>query len=288
MNKKYALVGFPLSHTLSPEIHHRLFALAGDTTSTYETIELPRGRFSQEKERLLSYDGFNVTIPYKIPILSMLNKLDISAKRYGAVNTVRCGKEKESIGYNTDVDGFLRALKELGGSLSEKVLLLGCGGAGRMMAIETARAKGELTIAVRKSSYERARRTQENILALDDRAKVKIVPLDGIPNENFDLLLNATPVGMYPNSSESPVNIQTLQRVHYLFDAIYNPTPTLLMQQAQSCGVKTAGGMSMLVWQAVAAHEIWSEAHFLADDIEKLVVQMHEYVRTLGENGDKE
>lgn len=285
MNKSYALIGFPLSHTLSPQIHSRLFALSGDKTSSYEIIEIPREHFSQESERLFSYDGLNVTIPYKIPILSMLDKLDISAKRYGAVNTVLCGKGQKRIGYNTDVDGFLRALEELGASLHAKVLLLGCGGVGRMMAIETVRAGGTLTIAVRDSSYEKAHNMQENILTLDNNAKVRIVSIDSIPNESFDLVLNATPVGMFPNGGESPIDSQTLQRVSYLFDTIYNPGQTRLIQQAKTFGVKTAGGMSMLVWQAAAAHEIWNGSSFSTKDINQIVEQMQDYVQTFDKNG---
>lgn len=288
MNKSYALIGFPLSHTLSPQIHSCLFALSGDKTSSYKAIEIPRERFLEESERLFSYDGFNVTIPYKIPILSMLDKLDISAKRYGAVNTVLCGKGQKRIGYNTDVDGFLRALEELGASLHAKVLLLGCGGVGRMMAIETVRAGGALTIAVRDSSYEKAHSMQENILALDNNAKVRIVSIDSIPNESFDLVLNATPVGMFPNSQEIPIDSQTLQRVSYLFDTIYNPGQTRLMQQAKTFGVKTAGGMSMLVWQAAAAHEIWNSCSFSTKDINQIVEQMQDYVQTFDKNGGKE
>jgi shikimate dehydrogenase len=216
---KYGLIGYPLGHSVSPLIHSEIFKITGHA-GEYSLYEMP-----PEKLELPSFlDGFNVTIPHKESIIKFCEKLDESAD-CGAVNCV-----KNRVGYNTDVYGFKKAIETLGADLSSKVCLLGHGGSGKMVAREVKKAGGSLTIA-----------TRENI---------------DILTGNFDLLINSTPVGMFPNVNHSPINFTKIN-AEYVLDLIYNPAETKLLSEARQKGIKAQNGLIMLVWQAIKSHEIW-------------------------------
>ena len=146
--RKFGILGHPLGHSLSPQIHERLFALDGEKTD-YQMYDIPPEELHGKFGFLAELDGFNITIPHKVSIIDFCDRLDEGAQRYRSVNCVRNGAEK--VGYNTDVIGFTKSIAALGASLSSNVLLIGCGGVGRMMAIETALSGGDLTIAALKS-----------------------------------------------------------------------------------------------------------------------------------------
>lgn len=277
MERNFALIGYPLGHTMSPVIHKRLFELSEDFSSRYSVVEIKPEHFRTKAPELFELSGFNVTIPHKLNIIKYLDQLDLSAKRYGAVNVVKCGEQ--NIGYNTDVDGFLRSIESLGTDLSGRVLLLGCGGAGRMMAIETIRRGGELTIAVRNrpESIEKGQNVLANIHMLAEDAKVSLTTLESVSGQ-YDILLNSTPCGMYPHSEEMPVSKQVVEGIPYLFDAVYNPRATELVQTARANGAAATGGMAMLVWQAAVAHEIWDGVTYDPEIIHSLVNEMEDYV----------
>ena len=268
--KRYGILGYPLGHTMSPPIHQALFSLYG-CEADYRIFEVPPEQLASRIPELFSLDGFNITIPHKVDIRGYLDGLEEKARIYGSVNVVKCGAER--IGYNTDVIGFLKSVEQLGATLSSRVLLLGCGGVGRMIAIETALEGGELTIAVRPSGVPLAERVVEEIRSLRPGASVRIVLIDRITGA-YDLLVNATPAGMYPNVDASPVEETVTARISCLFDLIYNPIETKLMRLAKQHGVQVLGGMSMLVWQAAAAHEIWSGASFRQEDIVRITREM--------------
>ncbi len=271
-NRQFAVIGYPLGHTMSPPIHRRLFEMSGREASyTVEEIQpdVFDVRLTQLKKEL---DGFNITIPHKLRVMAQMDVLDETAQRYGAVN---CASWCDGVwtGYNTDVVGFTRAVESMGASLSSRVLLLGCGGAGRMMAIETALRGGALTIATREKDAPRVQACLEDIRRLSPGAQVDTVLLDAVEG-SYDLILNATPAGMYPHTSDAPIGEETVRRGKYLFDAVYNPSQTRLMQMAEKNGLTVLGGMSMLVWQAVAAHEIWDGASYEPGDIAAVVDEM--------------
>ncbi|MBQ2581630.1 MAG: shikimate dehydrogenase [Ruminococcus sp.] len=276
MSRKYALIGDKLGHTLSPPIHKRLFELKGREFS-YELLEIDPSELDAKKTQLRELSGYNVTIPHKPAIIAQLDKLDDSAQRYGAVNCVdnKCGV---SVGYNTDCDGFLRSVKSSGGKLSGSTLLLGAGGVGRMMAIETALAGGKLTMAVLEDFKPQAEKVRADILEKVPDADVRIVGFDAIPDEHFDTLINATPVGMYPKCDACAVGDDVIARADFVFDAIYNPKETLLIQKAKALGKTAVGGMAMLVWQAVSAHEIWDGDSYADEDVQAIIDEMYERV----------
>lgn len=275
MNHCYALIGCPLGHSMSPQIHKRLFELA-EINARYELKEIKPEELKNSYDYLDSLTGFNITIPHKIPIIDYCDELSEGAKRYGSVNCIK-NENGKKIGYNTDVLGFVKSIEQLGASLGSRVCLLGCGGVGRMMAIEAAHQGAELTMAVRSEDISVAEGIKSEIESSLPQSKVKVILLREMSG-GYDLVINATPVGMYPKTEFSPLTKEQLKGVKYLFDAIYNPTETLLSKYAKESGIKVLTGMAMLVLQAVAAHEIWNGSVYEQKDIEALISEMEKQV----------
>lgn len=271
--EKYAILGYPLKHTMSPPIHKRLFELEGKTAE-YEICEYPPDTLAEKAGYLNSLGGYNITIPFKLDIIKYLDGLDESAKRYNSVNCV-VNRGGENIGYNTDCYGFLRSLEAGGASLNGRVLQIGCGGVGRMIAAEAALHGADLTIVALPEFIKGAEDTAAEVSKLNTDAKIRVITHDKISGE-FDLLINASPVGMFPKTEECPVTEQVVKSCGSVFEVIYNPNVTRLMKIAEDNGIKTIGGMAMLVWQAVVAHEIWSGAKYKDEDIEKIIADMRE------------
>ena len=189
----------------------------------------------------------------------------------------------KAIGFNTDCKGFLRSVTENGGKLSGRVLQAGCGGVGRMMAIEAVCSGADLVVCVRNGSegkvqpvidYREAHLDDENVAV----SKITVVHADEISG-HFDLLMNSTSVGMFPNVDACPVPDDAIKNSDMIFDVIYNPRDTQLIRKAEKFGKKAVGGMAMLVWQAVVAHEIWNGSEFEFSDIAKLISEMEELMK---------
>ncbi|MDD3193662.1 MAG: shikimate dehydrogenase [Oscillospiraceae bacterium] len=270
--KRFAILGYPLGHTMSPPIHQRLFELSGQQAE-YEVLQTPPEQFGGLWPYLRQLDGFNITIPYKQQIIPFCARLDETAQRYGAVNVVDC--RDGGTGYNTDCVGFLHSLEGI--PLSGEVLIAGAGGVGRMFAIEAARQGAAVTLAVRPSGLEKARHLQaEMAQAVPNAAPVRVTTLESLPEQNgrYRWLINATPVGMYPNVEDLPLDPAVLPRCENLFEAIYNPVQTKLMRLARQAGCHVIGGMAMLVWQAVQAHQNWYGAAYRDEDIAALIREM--------------
>jgi shikimate dehydrogenase len=273
--QKFGLLGYPLGHSVSPYIHSRLFHFCGLTDREYSLYEINPDQLSFKGDCIRQLTGFNVTIPYKLEIIPFLHRLDSSAERYGAVNCVHFDGA-EYIGYNTDGYGFLKSVDELGTSLeSAKVLLIGCGGTGRMMAIEAVSAGAELIIAIQHTpEAEKAAATLSHELSSINRGgvPVRITYSDRLNLVNrYDILLNASPCGMFPNVDEIPIVPEILNKVDFLFDAIYNPSPTKLIAEGDKRGVKTLGGLPMLVHQAAMSQMIWNGSQ-ISDNIVRAII----------------
>ena len=273
--QKAAVIGHPIGHTMSPFIHRRLFGLEGLPFS-YQVLDVPDLPAALPTLRRLSC--FNITIPHKSAILPFLDEVDPAARAFGSVNTVqvRDGRMK---GSTTDGAGCRKALLERGIPLEGRLLLLGNGGAARALAFEAAQGPGplRLTIACRETSRPKAaalaRDVEGYLSGLGKRgSQVFVKTYRELAGEkgSFDLLLNATSVGMYPKTGESPVPLEVVSRCAAVFDAVYNPAQTELLRLAGEAGAKTVGGMAMLVYQAVAAHEIWYGARFRQEDLAAL------------------
>jgi shikimate dehydrogenase len=266
--KAFALIGFPLGHSMSGVIHKELFKLS-KTNASYELTEVaPEDLQGAVENKLNALKGFNVTIPHKINIIPYLDELSPRAKLFGAVNTVEV-RDNKLIGHNTDCSGFLRALHMADITLGGKVLLLGSGGVARMIAFESILADADLTIAVRESDIPAGETIKQEIK--DKLGKdCKVILLSDAKGE-YDLIINGTPVGMYPNVDACPIDEKIISSSKAVFDVIYNPIETKFISYAKSAGIKYSSGLSMLVWQAAIAQEIWNDVKFSNEDIQKVI-----------------
>ena len=274
---KYGLIGHPLGHSMSPLIHEKLFALSGISDYSYELIDIAPVDLETRMEELRQLRGFNITIPHKTAVIPFADELSESALRYNSVNCISNNGGK-FVGYNTDCDGFHRSAECL--PLGGKVLLVGCGGVGRMIAIEAALHGAELTIAVIPQDIRNAQLVMAEILAKCSGANVRICLVDDIEG-GFDLLINATPVGMFPKTENCAVSDNVIADCGSFFDVIYNPTETLLMRKARALGKTAVGGASMLVYQAVKAHEYWYGGEFSAEDISNIILDVEAEVNRM-------
>ena len=265
--KKFGLVGYPLGHSMSPLIHRELFKI-NSINASYELIEINPENFGNEFEIMKDYDGFNVTIPHKISVIPQLNALSERAELFGAVNTVE-NKNGILTGHNTDCYGFLKSLDMAGINLGGKVLVCGSGGVSRMFAFEAVLAGADLTVAVRASGIEAGRKLIGEIKTKLGK-EAELVTLDDV-NDEFDLIINGTPVGMHPNMQASVLSKEKVQKSKAVFDAVYNPLETKLISYAKEAGLKYSNGLPMLVWQAAVAQEIWFDVKFTNEQIKDVL-----------------
>lgn len=265
--KNLGLIGYPLGHSMSPVIHRELLKL-NNIEGDYTLFEINPDNFEKELESVKNLDGFNVTIPHKINIIPYLDDLSERAKLFGAVNTVEI-KNGVRTGHNTDCEGFLRAMKMAGIELSGKVLVCGSGGVSRMFAFETVLAGADLTMAVRDADLQAAGEIQKEIK--DKLSKdIKVITLDEVEGE-YDVLVNGTPLGMYPNVDTCVLPKEKVQNCKAVFDAVYNPLETTLIKYAKEFGAKYSNGLPMLVWQAAVAQEIWFDVEFSMQQIKDII-----------------
>lgn len=258
--KHYAVIGSPIGHTMSPFIHNRLFDI-NSIKADYTAIEVSSQDLNTKFNTVLNkLDGFNVTIPNKQFIIPLLDDIDACAKLYGSVNTVKNTNGHFS-GYTTDADGFVMALQSEQIRLDGSVIILGCGGVARVMAYECIKRGASITFAVRNQSMDKCRALCNDIRQNFATASVQVCDINTI-TVGADLLVNATPIGMHPNIDLCPVNDTVISRCGAVFDAIYNPLDTVLLQKARANGSVVCNGMSMLVYQAAKAQTIWEGVTF--------------------------
>lgn len=244
---KYGLIGEKLGHSISPHIHTDIFketSFDGD----YKLYEIPREKLPEiktfmEDNRLV---GINVTIPYKQEIIPFLDEISEEAMQIGAVNTV-VRKNGRLIGYNTDYYGFGEMLNFHGIAFTnETAVILGNGGAAKAVsAFVSNNGASEVYIVSRKQNED-----------------ASVISYDQISDFDNYLLINTTPVGMYPNVEGCPVDISVVEKSSAVVDLIYNPKTTHLIELAEKAGKPCCNGMFMLVAQAVKAQEIWRDVRF--------------------------
>ena len=285
-----AVIGHPIGHTMSPFIHRRLFELGG-IPFAYQVLDVPD--LAAALPALRQLDCFNVTLPHKSAILPFLDEVEEKARRFGSVNTVQV-KDGKLTGYPPDGPGCRKALENHGVPLSGEVLLLGNGGAARAIAFEAAqqRAGSQLTVACREGSLPKAQAMVEDLARYaadlgDNHFAARVVTYAQLEQEQrrYQLALNATSVGMLPHAGVSPVPQEVVARC----GAVYNPGETELLRLAKQAGAVVVGGMEMLVYQAVAAHEIWYGGQFSPQDLADLCANAQEELsRLFPENAKKE
>lgn len=271
--ESYTLIGHPLGHSMSPFIHERLFAMAGRKAS-YTLTDIAPEKLLAEEPFLRSLQGFNITIPHKMAVIPMVDQMDDSAKRYDSVNCV-ANKHGKLIGYNTDCDGFTMSVKDY--PMDGKVLLIGCGGVGRMIATEALRSGADLTIGIIPQDKELVETFLTEIRKKIPQAKVRYC-ITAELHEKFDVIINASPVGMFPKADACPVPDELIEQAEFFFDVIYNPTKTLFLRKAQALGKTVTGGAAMLVLQAVRAHEIWNGDSYTQEQIDSIIREMEKTI----------
>ncbi len=252
--KLYGVIGDPISHSLSP-VFHNYFLSQRNINGIYIPLKISSNNLASKLKLLKNnFSGFNLTIPHKENIMKYLDEIDDLAMEYGAVNTVKVVDNK-LIGYNTDGVGFVKSLEYMNVNLKGKdVLLLGAGGAAKVIALEVIKLGGNLTIANR--DIERALQVKNQITKLYD-VSINLVKLAEL-NSSFHVIINSTPIGMYPHINECPISSNLLEGTELVYDLIYNPYETKLLQLASKLGAKTINGLPMLIYQGLKSLEIWT------------------------------
>ena len=264
MSAAYAVIGWPLGHTLSPVMHRAALDELG-LDATYTALPTPPGaepnRFQDVRTGAL--DGLNVTIPHKLAAFRAMDRLTPAAQRTGAVNTViRDGSNL--LGDNTDPYGFIEALRQFGGfdPAGSSAVVLGAGGAARA-AVLALLDSGARRILVANRTPARAHELVKNLKAPDgppidayalaDSRLPRLMP-------HAQLLVNTTSVGMDggPAPAESPVPPDWLHPNLFVYDIVYRPAVTPLLAAAQQIGASTLGGLEMLVMQGAASLQQWT------------------------------
>lgn len=256
------LIGDPVAHTVSPAMHNAAFREMG-LDFVYLPFRVSREELARAVDgiRALNIRGFNVTIPHKVAVIPLLDGLDPMAERVGAVNTV-VNNDGELRGYNTDAAGFMQALLEQGVVPEGKdIVVLGAGGASRAISYILAERGARLTVLNRQLELDAAEEMAQRISEeLEKPVRVLELSLANLAAalEGAEVLVNATSVGMSPDCGESPVPAGLLKAGLLVFDIVYNPIRTKLLEEAEAAGARAVGGINMLAWQGALAFEKWT------------------------------
>lgn len=245
--RKFGLIGFPLGHSFSKKYFTEKFARENRSDCVFELYEFPQvENFRSVIEREKELEGLSVTIPYKEQIIPYLDALDPACERIGAVNCIRI-REGKKVGYNTDYLGFKQSLTTWLGESIPNALVLGTGGASKAVQ----QALRDLNVAFLLVS----RTKQKEQLTYQDLRE------DTSWMQEYPLLINATPLGTYPHVEGMPeLPLEQLDGRNLVYDLVYNPARTRLMQECISRGGKVKNGQDMLELQAEAAWKIWNKA----------------------------
>ena len=257
MGKSFAVIGDPIDHSLSPNIHSAAFREL-NLDSSYIGYRIPKGELGGGIEGLkkIKITGFNVTIPHKVEMMKYLDKMDESCSIIGAVNTV-VNNEGVLKGYNTDMDGFLEPLKKRNVSIQgKKILLIGAGGAARAIVAGMTKEKAR-SLDIVNRTIENANNLSEfaTKIGLDTNIK-KIEDIDE-NIKNYDIIINATAIGLKDESS--PISFEGTKGKTIAYDIVYSPMNTDFIKKAKEKKLEIIYGYEMLLGQAVRAFEIWHD-----------------------------
>jgi shikimate dehydrogenase len=248
---KVGVIGWPVEHSLSPAMHNAAFAALGMADWYYDRIAIPPDivRLGLRELRDHGYLGLNVTVPHKQAVMPFV-KADAIARAVGAVNTIDF---RTNEGTNTDVAGFIDDLAAHAIDVrGQRVLVLGAGGAARAAVFGLVRAGAEVLVVNR--TLERA----QNLVA-DLGGSIRVLLFEQAVDEPVTLIVNCTSVGMWPHTHESPwPSGLPLPKDAIVYDTIYRPAKTQLMQQAEEAGLRAIGGLGMLARQGAAAFQRWT------------------------------
>lgn len=243
----YGVIGNPIGHSLSPQQLNAAFA-ACEIDAIYLPFLVEDLADFVASIVPMGIKGFSVTIPHKEQIIKYLDRCDPLAEKIGAVNTVAVRGAGKLYGYNTDYIGVLEALKSRVRLHGSRVLIVGAGGAARAVAFALAQAGAAVCISARR---------QKKAQAIANAVRGSLIHWGRLRQEFFDAIVNATPVGMYPFEDQSPLEANDLN-CRLVFDTIYRPRKTKLLQLAERRGIETVSGVEMFVAQGAAQFEIWT------------------------------
>ncbi|MCC6300490.1 MAG: shikimate dehydrogenase [Anaerolineales bacterium] len=262
------LLGYPLSHSLSPAIHTAALKSC-NLDGNYSLFPIPPNDKQALKDllsrlRASNLHGLNVTIPHKQTVIEYLDELTPVAESIGAVNTIYL-RDKKLVGDNTDAAGFLTDLgkfinRETGTQVNKEALILGAGGSARAIVYALLNSGWKITLAARR--IEQAQALAASFLNYQLSRSIPLGPITSFTDlrlSTFDLLVNTTPLGMYPNIDQSPLpeNL-SLPSNAFVYDLVYNPAETKLVRDARAKGLQVTTGLGMLIEQAALSFEIWT------------------------------
>lgn len=239
------VIGKPLEHSLSPILHNELYRLLG-IDNEFIKCESDDIEFLVNEIKDKNYEMTAVTMPYKQTVMKYLDEIDGVAEKIGAVNTI-INRNGKLIGYNMDVYGVEYALR--GVEIRNKnVLIIGAGGVARPVAYYINQAGGNLLI------YNR---TKEKAEDLKKDFGGEVVDLEKLVSKEIDLIINTTPIGMYPDIDNLPASLDILSSKQVVFDVLYNPFKTKLLVEAEKHGARIIFGLDMFIAQGIKQDELW-------------------------------
>ncbi len=272
--KIVGLIGWPVSHSLSPKMHNTAFRHLGLDFSYRLFPTKPKNlKKTIEMIRSKKIKGANVTIPYKEKIIKYLDKIDKKAGMLGAVNTI-LNIEGKLIGHNTDVDGFITSLRKEGNfnPQGKTVFLIGCGGVGKAIAVTLAKSKIKNIFLLDKD----IKKSKElySLIRANERIPVSMIFPENKGRikkaiSNSELLINATPVGM--KKAKHVINPKFLHKNLFVYDVVYN-RKTELLKEAKKRKLRCLGGLEMLIYQGAKAFEIWTGKKAPIDVMRKALI----------------
>ena len=260
---KLGIIGYPLGHSISAVIQKAGLASIG-LDGSYDVMETPPEDLINRIKYIKSngYDGFNVTIPLKVPMSLFLDDIDDYANIADCVNTIKVGEDKSFFGFNTDIYGFKRAIPEDINLEGKTASILGTGGASRAAVVGLVE-RGIANIDFYTRNIINSRQTLEYVRAKFPDINFNVYQIQNIRSlAESAIVVNATPIGMKGfMADQMPLERSDLDKLNpqtVVYDIVYNPVKTVLIQEAQKRGLKTIGGLDMLIYQAERAIQIWT------------------------------
>ncbi len=260
-HKLYGLIGNPVAHSLSPNMHNAAFGKL-NINAAYLPFSVKKTKLKEAISSLkkTGVSGFNVTIPFKSECMRYLDKIDPLAKMIGAVNTVTVSRQM-LIGSNTDYAGFLRSLREdlQFKPKNKNIFVLGAGGAARAVAFALA-SSGCARLFIHDLISTRANDLKIALRKNFPQIETEACALKDMPYliKDCQLLINCTPLGMR-KKDPLPIDIRLLHKGFKVYDIIYTPSETVLVKAAKKRSIKASGGIGMLLYQGVLAFELWTK-----------------------------
>lgn len=255
--RTYCIIGDPVSHSLSPAMHNAAFkSLSMDDVYIAYKVSSHELESSVESLRSVKISGFNVTIPHKIAVLQYLDEVDLLSRNAGAVNTVASidGRFK---GFNTDIQGFLQPLLNRGIDFRGlSVLLFGAGGSARAVVASLSSVTGISKLVVANRTYNKSSELSKQAELQGLTSSVSMIEEAKAMAKRFDLIVNATSVGL--QSNESILDSEDIDGSSTVYDLVYRPVMTKLLENAREKGARIIYGYEMLLEQGAQAFEIWT------------------------------